>query len=122
MISSGMRIGTRWQLGEPTGALSTAPVEVVHRRPREAQIYLTLALGISIYPSEFRTVRKSLGHLRASRTVRKAVSLSTSRGGKRKSSGIGPGGGSGHVPQGVAAGGGRGGWPQGGAGGVGRGS
>ena len=42
-------------------ALPTAPVEVVHTRRREAQIYLTLALRISIYRLEFRTVRKSLG-------------------------------------------------------------
>src|SRR5215468_446207 len=60
MISSGMRVCTRSQLGEATSALPTAPVEVVHSRSHEAQIYLTLALGISIYRREFRTVRKSL--------------------------------------------------------------
>src|SRR5690242_3079564 len=89
MISSGMRVSTRSQLGE-AGALPTAPVEVVHTRPRKAQIYLTLALGISIYRRKFRTVRKSLGHPEptcAFRTVRKAVSLSTGRGGERKCGG-----------------------------------
>src|SRR5215510_3017379 len=92
MISSGMRVCTRSQLGKAS-ALPTAPVEVVHTRPREAQIYLTLALGITIYRLEFRTVRKSLGpwgpRARPEPFARPA-SLSTGRGGKRKCGGIGP--------------------------------